>query len=152
MNKSIKIIRTNSFNKDFISLVKALDNYLTTINGENDSFFKAFNKIDVLKNVVVVYNNAQLAGCGALKKYNSNCVEIKRMYVKNAQRRKGIAKIILNELELWAKELDFKYSILETSKKMDDAVSLYTNYGYAVISNYAQYKNVKTSVCFKKEL
>lgn len=148
----MKIIRTTSKSTDFISLVAELDTYLSGVNGENNDFFRRFNKIDLLNNVVLVYNNGEVVGCGAIKRLNENSVEVKRMYVKPSSRRKGAAKIILNELESWAKELGFSNCVLETAKDMVDAVAFYSKMNYKVIPNYGQYAAIETSICFQKNL
>lgn len=144
--------RTNADNNSFLSLVKELDDYLTGINGEDDSFFRQFNSMDELQCVIVCCHNEKPIACGAFKILNKTTVEVKRMYVKHECRGKGVATKILNELEIWAKELGYETAILETSAIMNDALTLYKKSGYQVISNYEQYKNVKTSVCFGKEL
>ncbi len=149
---NINFKRTSSENKDFVDLVFSLDTYLSIINGEEDSFFKDFNKVEDLQYVIVVYFNNIAVACGALKVYSTNILEIKRMFVKPEFRGKNIAKSIISELELWALELNYKYCILETSIKMKPAVNLYKSVGYLEMLKYGQYKEVETSICFKKEL
>ena len=59
---------------------------------------------------------------------------------------------MLSELEKWAIEEGFEYSILETSIRFQVAQSLYTKAGYVVIPNYDQYEDLEESVCMKKQL
>lgn len=148
----MKIIRTNSKHKDFILLVKELDLYLSSVNGEADEFFKQFNTLNSLKHVIVIYKERKAIACGAFKNYNTSTVEIKRMYVKPNSRRGGVASILLKELETWAREIGFSTCVLETAEAMNDAVSFYKKNGYKSIPNYDQYKGVKTSRCFEKKL
>ena len=75
------ILKTTSENKDFQTLVHQLDSYLAIINGDENPFFTEFNQINEIKNVVVVYLNNQPIGCGAIKSYNKDSMEIKRMFV-----------------------------------------------------------------------
>jgi GNAT superfamily N-acetyltransferase len=79
-------------------------------------------------------------------------MEIKRMYVKEDKRGKGIASIILRELEKWCIELKYEKSILETGLAQPEAIRLYTKNNYQRIPNYGQYEHVQTSVCFEKNL
>ncbi|AXT20797.1 GNAT family N-acetyltransferase [Flavobacteriaceae bacterium AU392] len=148
----IKAVRTNSRHKGFINLVKELDAYLKIVDGEDHSFYNQFNNIDTLQNVVIIYLDNILAGCGAFKIFNDNCVEIKRIYTKPEARNKSIASKILNELELWAKELGFTSTILETGIRQVEAVQFYKKNNYNIIPNYGQYTGVDNSLCFKKEL
>jgi len=146
----IRTIRTNSENPDFIELVKYLDADLAIRDGNEHSFYAQFNKIDKIKFVVVAYDDDQPVGCGAIKEYAPHKMEIKRMFTSPGYRGKGIATIVLTELENWAAEMSFEKCILETGKKQPEAIALYTKSGYHSIPNYGQYAGVENSVCFVK--
>ena len=148
----IKIIRTNSDDHDFIGLVRLLDADLAQRDGDDHSFYAQFNTIDKINNVVLAYENEKPAGCGAIKAYGANTMEIKRMYVLPESRKKGIATKILSELEHWAGELSSARCVLETGKKQPEAIGLYKRNGYKVIPNYGQYAGVENSLCFEKEI
>ena len=148
----IKLIRTNSENLDFVYLVKQLDAYLKITDGDEHDFYNQFNNIDVIKHTVVAYINNKPVGCGAFKAFEEDAVEIKRMFTTPDARGTGIASKILVELELWAKELNYKSCILETGIRQVEAVSFYKKNKYESISNYGQYKDVANSLCFKKNL
>ncbi len=148
----ITLIRTNSNNNDFQSLVLELDKDLAIRNGDTNDFFAQYNKIDLINNVVVAYVNNEAVGCGAIKFYDNQTMEIKRMFVPKYQRGKGVAVLVLQNLELWAKELGYKKCILETGDKMHEAIGLYKKCHFKVIPNYGQYKNVSSSICFEKIL
>lgn len=144
--------RTNSDDRNFQKLVRELDNDLKIRDGDEHSFYAQFNKIDLLKHVIVAYEQGQAVGCGAIKEYSKDTMEVKRMYVPLNKRGQGIATIILNELETWCRELNYKKCILETGKKQPEAIELYKKNNYKIIPNFGQYKNVENSVCFEKEL
>lgn len=148
----IILTRTDSNNQDFQELVKALDKVLKITDGEEHSFFSQFNKIDTIPYVVVAYQDSQPVGCGAIKPYNENTMEVKRMFVPSEFRGKGIATFILIELEKWCRELNVEKCILETGIKLSEAVNLYYKNNYTVIPNYGQYENVESSICFEKIL
>ena len=148
----ITIARTDSDNPDFIFLVKLLDADLAQRDGAEHSFYAQFNKIDRIKHVILAYENERPLGCGAMKEYARDTMEIKRMYVPPANRKKGIATTVLSELEKWAGELSYAKCILETGKREPEAIGLYKKNGYKMIPNYGQYVGVENSVCFEKEL
>lgn len=148
----LEIKRTTSDHIDFQKLVVSLDKDLALKNGEDNDFFVQFNKIDALKYVVLAYLNNKVAGCGAIKHFDDDTVEVKRMFVSPECRGSGIASKIINELEVWATELGYKKCVLETGDKMVEAINLYKKCGYQVISNYGQYKDVESSICFEKSL
>ena len=142
--------RTNSDDPDFGRLVVDLDKYLAEVDGDQHSYYAQFNGIAEIPNVVVAYEGDEPIGCGAFKRYDDSTVEIKRMYVAPDQRGKRIGAEILSELELWASELRFAATILETGRKQIAAIALYQNSGYEVIPNYDQYAGIENSVCMKK--
>ena len=146
----LKIVRTNSSDKDFIALVKLLDADLQIRDGEDHPFFAQYNKLDNIKYAVVSYLNEIPVGCGAIKHYDEHTMEIKRMFVNPELRGKGIATKVLIELENWVRELNFSKCILETGKRQPEAIRLYQKNGYEIIPNFGQYKNVESSVCFEK--
>ncbi len=148
----ISLLRTNSENTDFVELVKLLDADLAIRDGKEHSFYAQYNKIDNIKYVVIAYDNSKPVGCGAIKEYSPDTMEIKRMYTLPEERGKRIATKILIELEKWAHELSYKKCILETGKKQPEAISLYKRNEYKIIPNYGQYVGMENSVCFEKDI
>ena len=148
----IKLIRTDSDNKDFIQLVKQLDAELAILDGDEHAFYAQLNKTDKIKHVIVAYENDRPLSCGAIREYSPSIMEVKRMYTIPESRGKGIATKVLNELEKWASELSYKKCILETGKRQPDAIWLYQKNGYKSIPNYGKYVVMENSVCFEKEI
>ncbi len=146
----ITLIRTDSDNTDFRSLVALLDADLRLRDGEDHAFYAQFNKIDKIKHAVVAYQNNIALGTGAIRHYSENSVEIKRMFVLPEYRRQGVAQTVLKALEQWAAELQFKTCMLETGKNQPEAIQLYKKYGFQIIPNYGQYEKVENSVCMEK--
>jgi len=149
-HEMIKITRTGPDNQDFIDLVKYLDADLAERDGNDHSFYAQFNKIDKIKYALVVYEDDKPIGCGAIKEYAQNTMEIKRMYTLPESRGKGIATKVLTELEIWATELSYEKCVLETGKKQPEAIGLYKKNGYKLIPNYGQYAEIENSLCFEK--
>ncbi len=145
-----KLIRTDSNNIDFRELVALLDADLAIRDGAEHSFYAQFNKIDKIGEVVVAYQNETAVGCGAFKEFEAKTAEIKRMFVKENMRGRGVAGEILTELETWAKEFNFAECVLETGLKQPEAIKLYQKSGYEIIPNYGQYIGVENSVCMWK--
>lgn len=148
----IRLLRTDSENNDFIALVRSLDADLAQRDGGDHSFYAQFNKISLIRFVIVAFENDIPVGCGAIKEYDAETMEVKRMYVVPAERGKGIAGTILSALENWAAEMKYQKCILETGKRQPEAVRLYTARGYQRIPNYGQYVNVENSLCFEKNI
>lgn len=145
-------IKTNSEHPDFLAMNTALDAELRIRDGAEHAFYSQYNKIDKIKHVIIAMDEGKPVGCGALKPYGDDVVEIKRMFVREPHRGQGIASYVLSALEEWAKELKYDKCILETGVNQPEAIALYHKSKYTVIPNYGQYLNADNSVCFEKEL
>jgi GNAT superfamily N-acetyltransferase len=148
----IKLVRTDSENKDFRELVQLLDKELAERDGDAHPFYAQYNKIDNIKYAVVAYLEKFPVGCGAIKEYSEDTAEVKRMFVLSAIRGQSVGKKVLEELERWAMELNYSHLILETGKAQPEALRLYQKSGYIVIPNYGQYAEIENSVCMKKSI
>lgn len=148
----LKLIRTGNENQDFRQLVEMLNAELAIIDGDDHAFYNQYNGLQDIKHVVMAYQGDTPVGCGTIKHYDTAKVEIKRMYTIKTQRAQGIASRLIVELENWAEELGYQSLILETGKRQEDAVALYTKAGYKKIDNYGPYIGVDNSVCFYKPI
>jgi GNAT superfamily N-acetyltransferase len=146
------IKRTTSEDQDFLILVKELDAELAVRDGDDHAFYSQFNKIDKIKHCVVLYENNLPVGCGAIRSFDNISIEIKRMYIHPLARNKGLATMILRELETWSSILGYKNCILETGINQPEAIALYEKNGYHRIPNYGPYIGVDKSYCFGKEV
>jgi GNAT superfamily N-acetyltransferase len=132
--------------------VAFLDADLAERDGEDHSFYDQFNKLHLIKYALVAYEKDLPIACGAIKEFEPNVMEVKRMYVTPGKRGKGIATKVLSELENWARELGYQKCVLETGKRQPEAIALYTKNGYQIIPNYGQYAGIENSLCFEKYL
>lgn len=148
----MKIERTDSSNSNFFVLTQLLDSELDKRDNAAHTVCKQYNKSDTIKYVVIAYDTDKPIGCGAIRSYSEDTIEVKRMFVLDDYRKKGIASCILNELEKWSRELGGKFCILETGRKFADAIKLYEKNGYSNIPNYGQYEHIESSICFHKKI
>jgi putative acetyltransferase len=144
--------KTNAQDLDFKTLIKSLDQDLAITDGEEHVFYNQFNGTDNINHVLVAYENSIALSCGAFKIMDSKVVEIKRMYTVPSYRGKGLAALVLKNLEEWASKEGFKCCVLETGTRQIAAIRLYEKCGYQIIENYGQYKGVINSCCFEKAI
>ena len=102
------LLRTDSSNEDYRKLVSELDKDLAARDGDDAPFFAQYNKSDDIKYCIVAYRDEVPVASGAIK-----------------HRGKGIASVVLKDLEAWAKELGYTKCILETGKKMPEELRVY---------------------------
>jgi putative acetyltransferase len=144
--------RTTANDANFQMLVKKLDHELWNELKEDQATYDQFNIVRDIPTAVVAYSDDEPVACGCFKELDEQTVEIKRMFVQKDHRGKGLSKKILVELEQWAKEENYRFSILETSIHFTVARNLYSANGYKIIPNYGQYANLPESICMQKKL
>ncbi len=145
---------TNGRNSDFISLCHSLDSFLNEVVGgeEKRAKYVPYNSLDDINDVIVVYDGGNAIGCASFKKYNAECAEVKRVFIKKEYRNQGLSRALMKKLEGVAKNQGYTSLILESGELLVSAMSLYRHIGYVVIPNYGQYKDMADSICMKKKL
>jgi putative acetyltransferase len=78
--------------------------------------------------------------------------ELKRMYVVEEARGRGIARSLLERLEDEARALGYAELWLETGVPQWEAMALYESAGYELVENYGKYKDVPSVRCYAKAL
>ncbi len=148
----MELINTDGADKRFVDLCRELDDCLNEAVGgkKQRSQYNQYNKLDAIHDVVLLIDNGRAVGCGSYKRYDGKTAEIKRVFVKNEYRGKGLSKLIMSSLEQKAVKSGFSRLILETGKVLKAAIGLYTGIGYEIIENYGQYAGITESVCMEK--
>jgi len=149
---SLSRVRTTGEDRDFQDLVRQLDADLNQRYAALQKSYDAHNASRDLAHVVLLYENQTPIGCGAFKALATASAEIKRMFVKPEARGRGMASMILAELEAWAREEQMTSLVLETGQKQHEAIALYLKLGYQPIENYGPYVGHQNSRCFRKAL
>lgn len=149
---SLEILNIDSKNIDFMKLIKLLDDDLNERYGELQKQYNKHNQVDYINDVVIIYMDEVPVACGAFKEHNIDDIELKRIFVKKENRRQGLSKLIISELEKLGRSKRYKYALLETGIKQHEAINLYENTGYEIIDNYKPYIGNANSVCMKKSL
>jgi len=148
----MELRRTTNSDVDFKALTQALDAELSMRYGTLQKQYDTHNVIDAIETALVGYDEKTPIACGCFKVIANDTVEIKRMFVALASRRKGFSHALLTSLEQWACELGYTKAVLETGKGQPEAIALYRKCGYEVISNYGVYVGLENSVCMQKTL
>lgn len=78
--------------------------------------------------------------------------ELKRMFVVEAMRGRGVARRILAALEEDARAAGRARMVLETGTKQPEAIALYTSSGYEPCGKFGYYRHYEASRCFAKAL
>jgi GNAT superfamily N-acetyltransferase len=85
---------------------------------------------------VVAYQDAVAVACGGFKRLDERRAEIKRMFVAPAERGRGVARLILRELERIAAARGYSLIRLDTGPAQPHALALYRAEQYRAIDDY----------------
>jgi GNAT superfamily N-acetyltransferase len=89
---------------------------------------------------------------GGVKRLADDRAELKRMYVVEEARGRGIARSLLERLEDEARRLGYRELWLETGLPQFEAIALYESAGYDPIESYGKYREHPDVRCFAKPL
>lgn len=92
------------------------------------------------------------AGCGGIQLHGTEYGEIKRMYVRPQFRGLGLAKLMLNHLEDYARSRGVGLLRLETGIHQQAAISLYEGMGFRRIPPFGVYMEDLLSRYYEKDI
>ena len=101
---------------------------------------------------VIARQDGVAVGCGAIRPRSATIAEVKRVFVRQSSRGRGIARAIMHELEQLARAAGFNEIWLETGLRQPAAIRLYESRGYTRIADFGDYKDDPLSVCYAKML
>ncbi len=102
---------------------------------------------------IVVRAGGEAIGCGAIRRLDPTTFEVKRMFVVEAARGRGVSKLILARLVAEAVRFGGTRLVLETGTRQTAAIALYEKAGFVKIPAFGEYlASPGTSLCMAREL
>ena len=146
--------RTDGKDKDFIENCRLLDMDLDRRVGKEikRDKYKKYNQLDEIKEAIVVYEDDKAIGGGAIRRYDDENIELKRVYVHTEYQGRGIGSRLVSLLIEWAVELGYERMILETGELLAESCAVYKKLGFKVIPNYGPYVDMPESLCMAMDL
>jgi GNAT superfamily N-acetyltransferase len=80
----------------------------------------------------------EVVGCIALRPLDAfpAAGEVKRLYVQPGSRRQGIAELLLDALDEYAREVGYEWLYLDSKDDLETALRFYENRGYTRCARY----------------
>lgn len=146
--------RTDGKDQDFIENCRLLDMDLDRRVGKvvKREKYKKYNQLDEIQEAIVVYEDHKAIGGGAIRRYDDENVELKRVFIHTEYQGQGIGSKLVSLLIEWAMELGYQRMILETGELLAESCAVYRKLGFEVIPNYGPYVNMPESLCMAKDL
>ncbi|NNL47396.1 MAG: GNAT family N-acetyltransferase [Acidimicrobiia bacterium] len=85
---------------------------------------------------ILMRHGDETIGCGAVKTLSQGVGEIKRMWIRDDMRGRGLGPKLLAELEAQARKLGHVIVRLDTSAHLPIAIAMYKKHGYTEIEPY----------------
>jgi GNAT superfamily N-acetyltransferase len=89
---------------------------------------------------------------GGWRRLDDQRAEIKRMFVVRRARRRGIARLLLAELERTAAEARVRSLVLNTGSEQPEAVALYEAAGYRTVPGFGYYADAPRALFYGKDV
>lgn len=135
----MKIVVMNSVDENILKLFSEHDNYMINFLGDDKCYYTRYCENENLERVWGVYVENSLAGRIAYRKKASGIGEVKRLFVKNEYRGKGMSKKLLWTVEHYAKEQGCHTLFLDTRITLEPAVSIYRAWGFDIVFQHGLY-------------
>ncbi len=100
--------------------------------------------------LLLIRIDGEPAGLGGIRHLDTDAAEVKSMYVAPAQRGRGVASELLDELEAIARRHGCRAVRLDTSDYLTGAIGLYRAAGYRDVPDYNG--NPKANLWFERSL
>ncbi len=94
------------------------------LNSENDEYFMGNNKL------WVAIEDDEIIGTTGIIEVSKNHALLKKVYVKESHRGKGIAQQLLNQCLDYARNIGYDYIFLETYHRLERAKAFYSKNGF----------------------
>lgn len=100
---------------------------------------------------ILAVEGDEVLGHSALRPYGQS-LEVKKVFVEAAARGRGVARLLMAELETIAKARGVTSLVLQTGPLQVAAIALYEDIGYRPIPSFGKYDAIPGAVCFEKAL
>ena len=100
---------------------------------------------------IIALDGDEPVGHSALRPYGTS-LEVKKVFVPDSARGRGVARLLMGELETIARGRGATSLVLQTGVLQVPAITLYEDLGYVAIPPYGKYDAIPEALCYEKVL
>lgn len=134
-----KIISIEVNDEQIRQLFSEHDDFMIAFLGEDKIYYTRYGAHEHLEKIWGVYVEDSPVGCVAYREKEAGVGEVKRLFIKEEYRGKGLSKELLGEVEGYAREKGCHTLFLDTRITLEPAVSLYRASGFDIVFQQGLY-------------
>ena len=129
-----------------LELFSKHDDYMIDFLGDDKWCYTRYSQNENIGNVWVAYYDNLPIGCIAYRAKADGIGEVKRMFIREEYRGRGISKELLKTVECHAKEQGCHTLFLDTRITLEPAVSIYCSFGFHIIFQQGLYIQMEKNI------
>lgn len=142
----MNIIPVKITDENILRLFSEHDDYMIGFLGEDSRYYTRYQESENIGNVWMAVVDDIPAGCIAYREKAEGVGEVKRLFIKEEYRGRGIAKELLKTVESHAREQGCQTLFLGTRITLEPAVSLYRAFGFHIVFQQGLYVQMERSI------
>ena len=130
LRNEVRIERRSADDEEILGLFSLHDDFMIGFLGEDRVYYSRYGEHEKLEAVWAAVLNGQTIGCVAYRTKETSVGEVKRVFVRNEFRGRGIAGKLMDVIEKHAREQNCEKLFLDTRITLEPAVSMYRKQGF----------------------
>lgn len=140
------VIKRNCSDEQVLRLFSEHDDFMIDFLGEDKRYYTRYTDGENLEAVWVAYQDGEPAGCAAYRRKDEDTGEIKRLFVREEYRGRGLARALFAAVKSHAKAEGCRKLFLDTRITLEPAVTMYRNLGFQVVFQQGLYIQMEMTI------
>ena len=125
--------------KDVLQLFSEHDDFMLDFLGDDRAIYTRYSERENIERVWIAYREEVPAGYIAYRLKSDGVGEVKRMFIREKYRGRGMSGDLLKTVEQYAREQGCHTLFLDTRITLEPAVSVYRRFGFEIIFQQGLY-------------